>query len=107
VQKIRRPLKAGHEVVAEWRQGHWYAGRLYKVTSTHLGVKFIDGDRKDYGKGSAKVLALNAALPFDRKTFGPYSEDHAKLLATRWCPKWPYLNKWVTEQFRLRSRRDS
>jgi hypothetical protein len=101
VRKGRKPLKAGHAVVAEWRPGRWYAGKLYKVTSAHFEVKFIDGDRKDYGKGSAKVLALDAALPFDRKTFGPYSEDHAKLLATRWRPKWPHLNKWVVIELML------
>jgi hypothetical protein len=45
-------------------------------------VKFIDGDRKSYGKRSSKVLGLKAGLPFDESNFGPYGEDHAKLLAT-------------------------
>jgi hypothetical protein len=104
VRKNSTPLKKGDLVVAEWRRGDWYAGKIYRDTSAYFVVAFFDGDLKSYGKKSSKILSLKTALPFSTSNCGPYSENHARSLQKLHRSARPDSNKWVVVELQVGTR---
>jgi hypothetical protein len=103
-RKGSTPLKRGDLVVAEWRRGDWYGGKIYRDTSAYVVVAFFDGDKKRYGRRSSKILALKTALPFSASNCGPHSENHAKSLPTLHRSARLNSNNWVAVELQVGTR---
>lgn len=96
-----KPLKKGSRVLAQRRPGEWYAGKVVGTRGKKLIVSFIDSLTvgKAYSKRSTKVLKLGAELPFDARNGGPYSDQHAHILAGLQDPSWTIPSTWVAVEF--------
>jgi hypothetical protein len=85
----------GANVIAEWKPNNWYAGKIYKISKKKMAIRFVDGDKKEFGRRTSKVIVMNSPLKFDKDYCGPYTKDHAEILALRGHRGWSKKTRWV------------
>lgn len=96
--------RKGAGVIAEWSPNRWYAGKIHRVSKAKMVVRFADGDRRQFGKNTSKVLVMSSSMNFNKDHCGPYSKEHAEILAQHGYRGWPKKTRWVVVERAVRRR---